>query len=275
MRTDMRQYFYSNKGIKQGPFTLEELAAWPTAKEIVPETLIWFQGVSDWTPASKLLEFHSMLGIPVPEIEHAPPDPQKGFMGKLFGGGQANSDNSYSKELASDTEDFGTTIPIQVLDEESSENHLPPPIPESAKEPSKAVPKSWTKRVLFFILMSIKSTYKKSFTLQGRTPVLEFWSFQLFYWLVTLLLILKGMSEGELSNLLGLFILGSAPAQVSLQIRRIHDLGWSGWCWLLNFIPVVGSLIMVIIYLFPGNDERNNYGANKKWYEDSFPEDTA
>ena len=128
---------------------------------------------------------------------------------------------------------------------------------------------------IFDLNTNIKNTYKKSFTLQGRTSVLEFWSFQLFYWLVMLPLILKGMSEGELSNLLGPFILGSAPAQVSLQIRRIHDLGWSGWCWLLPFIPVVGSLIMVIIYLFPGNDERNNSGANKKWYEDSFPEDTA
>jgi uncharacterized membrane protein YhaH (DUF805 family) len=284
MRTDMRQYFYSNKGIKQGPFTLEELAAWPTAKEIVPETLIWFQGVSDWTPASKLLEFHSMLGIPVPEIEHAPPDPQKGFMGKLFGGGQANSDNSYSKELASDTEDFGTTIPIQVLDEESSENHLPPPIPESAKEPSKAVPKSWTKRVLFFILMSIKSTYKKSFTLQGRTSVLEFWSFQLFYWLVTLLLILKGMSEADKSMsegeipyvlALGLFVIGSISAQFSLLVRRLHDLGWSGWWLLLNWIPVVGTLIAIVTYCFPGTDGPNKYDAKKKWYEDSFSEDST
>ena len=275
MRTDMRQYFYSNKGVKQGPFTLEQLAAWPTAKEILPETLIWFQGVTDWTPASHLLEFHSMLGISAPEIEHTPPDPQKGFMNKLFGGGQANSDKSYSTELASATEDLGKKIPRQVLDEESSEDHMPPPIPESAKEPSKPVPKSWIKRVLFFILMSIKNTYKKSFTLQGRTPVLEFWSFQLFFWLVMLSLIFKGMSEGELSNLLGPFILGSAPAQVSLQIRRIHDLGWSGWCWLLNFIPVVGSLIMVIIYLFPGNDERNNYGASQKWSQNRVSEDTA
>ena len=84
MRTDMRQYFYSNKGIKQGPFTLEHLATWPTAKEIVPETLIWFQGVSDWTPASKLLEFHSMLGIAAPETGLTPPDQQDTPMEKYF-----------------------------------------------------------------------------------------------------------------------------------------------------------------------------------------------
>ena len=284
MRTDMRQYFYSNKGVKQGPFTLEQLAAWPTAKEILPETLIWFQGVTDWTPASHLLEFHSMLGISAPEIEHTPPDPQKGFMDKLFGGGQANSDNSYSKELASATEDLGKKIPRQVLDEESSEDHMPPPIPKSAKESSKSVPKSWIKRVLFFILNSIKNTYKKSFTLQGRTSVLEFWSFQLFYWLVMLPLILKGMSElgkstseGEISYVLapGLFFIGSIPAQFSLLVRRLHDLGWSGWWLLLNWIPGVGTFISIVTYCFPGTDGPNKYDAKKKWYEDSFPEDST
>ena len=280
----MQQYFYLNDGIKQGPFTLEQLAEWPTSKEIEVGTLIWFQGISDWTPASHLLEFHSMLGISALEIEHTPPDPQKGFLDKFFGGGQANSDNSYSTELASAAEDLGKKIPRQVLDEESSEHHMPPPIPESAKEPSKPVPKNWTKRVLFFILMSIKSTYKKSFTLQGRTSVLEFWSFQLFYWLVTLLLILKGMSEagksmseGEIPYVLalGLFVIGSISAQFSLLVRRLHDLGWSGWWLLLNWIPVVGTLIAIVTYCFPGTDGPNKYDAKKKWYEDSFSEDST
>jgi uncharacterized membrane protein YhaH (DUF805 family) len=265
----MRQYFYSNKGIKQGPSTLEQLAAWPTAKEIVPETLIWFQGISDWTSASKLLEFHSMLGIPVPEIEHTPPDPQKGFMGKLFVGGQANSDNSYSKELASDTEDFGTTISTQALDKESSEDHMPPPIPESAKESPKPVPKSWIKRVLFFILMSIKNTYKKSFSLRGRTSVLEFWSFQISWFGVIAILLASGAFDSyQLRNILGLFIILSIPAAFTIQIRRIHDLGWSGWSLLLNLIPGVGSFFVLILFFFPGTDGPNKYDAKKKWYED-------
>jgi len=81
--------------------TLEQLTEWPTSREIEVGTLIWFQGLSDWTPASELSEFHSILGMPAPEIEHTPPDPQKRFMDKLFGGLHANLDNSYSAELAS------------------------------------------------------------------------------------------------------------------------------------------------------------------------------
>ena len=265
----MRQYFYSNKGVKQGPFTLEQLAAWPTAKEILPETLIWFQGVTDWTPASHLLEFHSMLGISAPEIEHTPADPQKGFIDKLFSGGQANSDNSYSTELASATEDLGKKIPRQVLDEESSEDHMPPPIPESAKESSKSVPKSWIKRVLFFILNSIKNTYKKSFSLRGRTSVLEFWSFQISWFGVIAILLASGaFDSNQLRNILGLFIILSIPAAFTIQIRRIHDLGWSGWSLLLNLIPGVGSFFVLILFFFPGTDGPNKYDAKKKWYED-------
>jgi len=81
--------------------TLEQLTEWPSSREVEVGTLIWFQGISDWTPASELSEFHSILGMPAPEIEHTPPDPQKGFMDKLFGGLHANLDNSYSAELAS------------------------------------------------------------------------------------------------------------------------------------------------------------------------------
>ena len=265
----MRQYFYSNKGVKQGPFTLEQLAAWPTAKEILPDTLIWFQGISDWTPASELAEFHSILGMPAPEIETTPPDQQDGLMDRLFGKRQVNTDNSYSKELASSTEDLGATIATQVLDEESSEHHVPPPIPESAKEPSKPVPKSWIKRVLFFILKSIKNPYKKSFTLQGRTTVLEFWSFQIFWFgVIVILLALGAFDSYKLRNILGLFIILSIPAAFTIQIRRIHDLGWSGWSLLLNLIPGVGSFFVLILFFFPGTDGLNKYDAKKKWYED-------
>tara|TARA_B110000967_G_C18783647_1_gene509603 strand:+ start:135 stop:983 length:849 start_codon:yes stop_codon:yes gene_type:complete len=282
----MQQYFYLNDGIKQGPFTLEQLAQWPTSREIEVDTLIWFQGISDWTPASELAEFHSILGMPAPEIETTPPDYQKGFMDKLFGGGQANSDNSYSKELASAVDDQTETSRTKPLNKENSkkEEFAPPPIPESAKESSKPVARGWFKTGFVFILMSIKNTYKKSFTLQGRAPVLEFWSFQLFYWSVAILLILKGMSEagksmseGEIPYVLalGLFVIGSIPAQFSLLVRRLHDLGWSGWWLLLNWIPVVGTLIAIVTYCFPGTDGPNKYDAKKKLYEDSFPEDAA
>ena len=64
----MKQYFYSNEGVKHGPFTLQKLASFSTSKDIQLDTLIWFDGINDWTPARDLDEFHSILGIPLSSV---------------------------------------------------------------------------------------------------------------------------------------------------------------------------------------------------------------
>ncbi len=40
------------------------------------------------------------------------------------------------------------------------------------------------------------------------------------------------------------FILVVVLAFISIQfsVQRLHDIGWSGWLWLLNLVPVVGSV---------------------------------
>jgi uncharacterized membrane protein YhaH (DUF805 family) len=65
----MKKYFYSIDNEKQGPFSIEELSD----KNITDETLIWFEGLEDWTPAKEvekiiaILELHPP-SIPSPEI---------------------------------------------------------------------------------------------------------------------------------------------------------------------------------------------------------------
>ncbi len=48
----MKKYFYSDGINKFGPFPLEELKQ----KNITKETLIWFQGLNEWLPASNIPE---------------------------------------------------------------------------------------------------------------------------------------------------------------------------------------------------------------------------
>ena len=256
----MQQYFYLNDGIKQGPFTLEQLAQWPTSREIEVDTLIWFQGISDWTPASELAEFHSILGMPAPEIENTPPDQQDGLPGRLFGKRQANTDNSYSKELASAVDDQTESSRTETLDKDE---FVPPPIPRDL------VNLNLTRVGSKSMWSAIKNVYEKSFTLKGRATRSEFWGFQLFYYLILFALLVPTMSGVvTLEVPIALFVIGSIPALFSLQIRRIHDLGWSGWWLLLAFIPVIGGTILLIIYLFP-----SAYGTNK-YDENEFHENT-
>lgn len=61
----MKKFYYSDGNTKYGPFTYEELKD----KEINPETLIWYEGLKDWMPASKVEEMRPILELIPPEIE--------------------------------------------------------------------------------------------------------------------------------------------------------------------------------------------------------------
>ncbi|MFP3495609.1 DUF805 domain-containing protein [Pseudomonas sp. SIMBA_059] len=65
-----------------------------------------------------------------------------------------------------------------------------------------------------------------------------------------------------LGSLLG-FALFVAMLWVSVQIavQRLHDLGWSGWLWFLNLVPLVNSVFPILLLVLPGNAGANQYGA--------------
>ena len=65
-----------------------------------------------------------------------------------------------------------------------------------------------------------------------------------------------------LGSLLG-FALFVAMVWVSVQIgvQRLHDLGWSGWLYLLNLVPLVNSIFPLLLLVLPGNAGANQYGA--------------
>lgn len=59
-----------------------------------------------------------------------------------------------------------------------------------------------------------------------------------------------------------LFILLLVLAVISIQfsVQRLHDIGWSGWLWLINLVPFVGSFFPFVIMVVPGNTTANQYG---------------
>ncbi len=57
---------------------------------------------------------------------------------------------------------------------------------------------------------------------------------------------------------LGLFLIPS----LSIQVRRLHDIGLSGWWYFLSFIPYVGGLILLIMSCIPSEQKTNKYGPN-------------
>jgi uncharacterized membrane protein YhaH (DUF805 family) len=50
------------------------------------------------------------------------------------------------------------------------------------------------------------------------------------------------------------------PVTIGLTIRRWHDLNETGWLTLLNFIPVVSSIIGLVLLFVRGTAGPNNHG---------------
>ncbi|MCY1396832.1 hypothetical protein D3C76_315430 [compost metagenome] len=47
---------------------------------------------------------------------------------------------------------------------------------------------------------------------------------------------------------------------IQFSVQRLHDLGWSGWLWLLNLVPLVSSVFAIALLALPGNAGANRYG---------------
>lgn len=108
---------------------------------------------------------------------------------------------------------------------------------------------------------------------EGRASRSEYWHFMLVYQLIIaiILFICAAIScvipvsgtTGVALGLVVLFILsiGFIIPGVAVAVRRLHDVGWSGWFVLVGLIPFVGVPIMIILMALPGKSAANRFGA--------------
>lgn len=111
---------------------------------------------------------------------------------------------------------------------------------------------------------------KKYAEFQGRAQRKEYWMFTLFNFLAMVLLgavgaLLGGGGEGGLGDVLqGLYGLGVLVPGIAVTVRRLHDIGKSGWWGLVALIPLIGSLILIYFAVKDSQPESNEYGPNPK-----------
>lgn len=105
---------------------------------------------------------------------------------------------------------------------------------------------------------------------KGRAQRKEYWMFTLFNFLAMVLLgavgaLLGGGGEGGLGDVLqGLYGLGVLVPGIAVTVRRLHDIGKSGWWGLVALIPLIGSLILIYFAVKDSQPETNEYGPNPK-----------
>jgi uncharacterized membrane protein YhaH (DUF805 family) len=99
---------------------------------------------------------------------------------------------------------------------------------------------------------AISACMKKYVTFAGRASRSEFWYFYLFYLIMYVIGIIVGMSIGSL-NIMYLFILPFWLPLLSAGIRRMHDVGRSGW---FILVPIYN----IVLWCTKSNSGTNKYG---------------
>lgn len=114
----------------------------------------------------------------------------------------------------------------------------------------------------------IKCITTDYFNFQGRARRKEYWMFTLFssiIYTIFFIIFAKIMSspDGYIITVV-IYTLAVFFPTLAVTVRRLHDINRSGWWYLLNFIPVIGVLIIFIFLLLDSTPGDNNYGENPK-----------
>ena len=130
------------------------------------------------------------------------------------------------------------------------------------------------------LVVSVKTCLSKYATWQGRASRSEFWYFNLFSFLCSLLALLidnvlginfkftDQLTGQELSSNGGyidaLVVFGMFLPQLAVAVRRLHDINRSGWWYWLLLVPVIGWILLLLWSWSAGTTGENSYGPDSR-----------
>ncbi|MDH4226752.1 MAG: DUF805 domain-containing protein [Deltaproteobacteria bacterium] len=104
---------------------------------------------------------------------------------------------------------------------------------------------------------------KKYAVFDGRARRAEFWYFQLFNFIITLILAFA-TSAIKLPIISIVYYLAILIPSLAVNVRRLHDIDRSGWWLLIAFVPIIGFIILLIFDITDGTPGKNRFGDNPK-----------
>jgi uncharacterized membrane protein YhaH (DUF805 family) len=104
----------------------------------------------------------------------------------------------------------------------------------------------------------------------GRARRKEYWMFALFNSIFTIIAMILdnvlGLTAGELPYGVFYFLYSLAVLipGLAVAVRRLHDVGKSGWMILISLIPIIGAIWLLVLMVTDSNPGENQYGLNPK-----------
>ena len=116
---------------------------------------------------------------------------------------------------------------------------------------------------------------KKYAVFDGRAQRAEYWYFVLFNTIISILLSILGKAIGVFNMTIGtvgneinilsiIYSLAVLVPGLAVAVRRLHDVGKSGWMVLINLIPLIGQIWILVLTIRDSTPGENKYGPNPK-----------
>ena len=109
--------------------------------------------------------------------------------------------------------------------------------------------------------MNIVEATKLFFTrytdFNGRSRRREYW------WSSLSISIIGAIVSVILGDLAFIWSLAILVPGIAVSVRRLHDIGKSGWWYLIGLVPLVG-LIILLVWMCKDSTEDNQWGPNPK-----------
>ena len=253
-----REYHLANLREQIGVFTLEELRRDPSP--LRQAKWLWYQGLTEWIALDKEPEIAALLAAQTEESMPTPPPPYHGA---------------------------------------SASSEVPPSFSGVARERENVQGRVYTPEPSLWSYF-VGCITKRFAQFSGRARRREFWGFVLFSFISRYLVqflssfilfpfIMSDVFEERLFDaymsggiidmygeifrnpgfitsygLLTLVSLFFLIPSLAVSVRRLHDIGKSGWFLLITLIPVVGSIIFIIYAAQEGEPHANQYGEDPK-----------
>ncbi|WP_071461514.1 DUF805 domain-containing protein [Bacillus massilinigeriensis] len=108
--------------------------------------------------------------------------------------------------------------------------------------------------------------FKNYANFKGRARRKEYWMFYLFYMIfLALLATVADITDTTISYVIfGIYFLGTLIPVFAVNVRRLHDIGKSGWFLLTYYIPIVGTIFLLVSTCTDSQPGDNKYGPNPK-----------
>ena len=134
------------------------------------------------------------------------------------------------------------------------------------EQPARYIPEDNVTHEKMGMMDAVKKCFSNHATFSGRARRSEYWFFALFNMLIsiaiTVVTVILGIPAiAYLSYLYSLVVLLPGWA---VFIRRLHDIGKSGWNWLWVIVPVIGWILVLVWLAKDSQAGSNQYGSYPK-----------